>query len=91
MVKLSSYPFLYAEKTNKGQIKSQYKGATVMKPKVCLCKHVLEDTVSKAISEGANTVEQVKRQTGASAGACKGSRCLGKIHEMLQESKDSSK
>lgn len=58
-----------------------------MKPKVCLCKHVLEDTVEKAILKGANTVDKVKMQTGAGCGACKGSRCLGKIHEMVQRSK----
>lgn len=56
-----------------------------MKPKVCLCKHVLKDTVAKAIAEGADTVDKVKMQTGAGCGACKGERCHGKIHEMVRQ------
>lgn len=42
-----------------------------MSAKVCLCKHVLEDTVAKAIHEG----------------ACKEARCRHKIHERVPKSK----
>lgn len=58
-----------------------------MGTKVCLCKHVLEDTVAKAIQEGADTIDKVKMHTGAGRGACKGTRCHHKIHEMVQKSK----
>lgn len=58
-----------------------------MSTKVCLCKHVLEDTVAKAIHEGADTVDKVKMRTGAGQGACKGARCHHMIHERVQKSK----
>ena len=57
-----------------------------MSTKGCLCKHVLEDTVEKAIREGADTVDKVRRCTGAGSGACKGVRCQHIIHEMVQKS-----
>ena len=58
-----------------------------MSTKVCLCKHVLKDTVEKAIHEGADTIDKVRMRTGAGCGACKGARCHDKIHEMVQKSK----
>jgi len=58
-----------------------------MSTKVCLCKHVLKDTVEKAIREGADTIDQVRMRTGAGCGACKGTRCHDKIHEMVQNSR----
>lgn len=58
-----------------------------MSTKVCLCKHVLENTVEKAIHEGADTMDKVRMRTGAGYGACKGIRYHDKIHEMVQKSK----
>ncbi|MEG0013005.1 MAG: (2Fe-2S)-binding protein [Cellulosilyticaceae bacterium] len=50
---------------------------------ICLCKAVLETTVKEAIRQGALTTEKVKIRTGASDGACKGSRCKATIQKLI--------
>jgi NAD(P)H-nitrite reductase large subunit len=52
--------------------------------KVCLCKAIPRSTIKKAIKNGAITVEQVQKATGAGSGGCKGNRCTPKIEELLK-------
>jgi len=53
--------------------------------KVCLCKAISRATIKKAIQNGALTVEEVKKATGAGSGGCGGKRCTEKIEELLKE------
>lgn len=54
---------------------------------VCLCNKISEDTIVKAIKEGATTLEAVKEKTGATGGPCKGFRCKNKINELIEQYK----
>jgi NAD(P)H-nitrite reductase large subunit len=56
--------------------------------KVCVCRGISRASVKKAISDGAKTVEDVKRITGAGSGSCKGSRCSERIQCLLDQSGD---
>lgn len=51
--------------------------------KVCLCKGISRATMKKAIAGGADTVEKVRKATGAGSGSCGGRRCTPKIKELL--------
>ncbi|SHJ27014.1 BFD-like [2Fe-2S] binding domain-containing protein [Propionispora hippei DSM 15287] len=51
--------------------------------KVCLCKGISRATMKKAIAGGADTVEKVRKATGAGSGSCGGRRCTPKIEELL--------
>ena len=53
--------------------------------KVCLCKAIPRSTIKKAIQNGARTVEEVQKVTGAGTGGCKGNRCTPKIEEILKQ------
>jgi bacterioferritin-associated ferredoxin len=53
--------------------------------KVCVCRGVSRASIKKAISDGAKSVEDVKRVTGAGLGSCKGKRCTEKIQGLLDE------
>ena len=53
--------------------------------KVCLCKAIPRSTIKKAIQNGARTVEEVQKVTGAGSGGCKGHRCTPKIEELLKQ------
>ena len=53
--------------------------------KVCLCKGIPRSTMKKAIKNGANTVEAVRKVTGAGSGPCGGKRCTPKIEELLKQ------
>ncbi len=55
--------------------------------KVCLCRGITKHTIKQAILEGAKTVEDVKKQTGATGGGCGGKRCKDKIQQMIEELK----
>ena len=56
--------------------------------KVCLCKAIPKSKIKAAIKEGAKTVEEVRRVTGAGSGSCKGNRCTPKIEELLKQHED---
>jgi bacterioferritin-associated ferredoxin len=56
--------------------------------KVCVCRGISRASIKKAISDGAKTVEDVKRITGAGSGCCKGSRCTERIQRLLDQSGD---
>jgi NAD(P)H-nitrite reductase large subunit len=53
--------------------------------KVCLCKAIPRSTIKKAIQNGAKTLEEVQKITGAGTGGCKGHRCTPKIEELLRQ------
>lgn len=55
--------------------------------KVCLCKGISRATIKKAIINGANTIEEVRKATGAGTGSCGGKRCTHKIEQLLEELK----
>ncbi|WP_102401328.1 (2Fe-2S)-binding protein [Haloimpatiens massiliensis] len=56
--------------------------------KVCLCKAISRATIKKAIENGAKTVEEVKKATGATTGGCGGKRCTPKIQQLIDEYKN---
>ncbi|WP_196593212.1 (2Fe-2S)-binding protein [Pectinatus sottacetonis] len=58
--------------------------------RVCLCKVINRAAMKKAIAAGADTVEKVKRATGAGSGPCHGRRCTPKIEELLLAAKQQS-
>lgn len=53
--------------------------------KVCICKAISKSTMKKVISEGADTLEKVRKATTAGSGSCGGRRCTPKILELLGE------
>jgi NAD(P)H-nitrite reductase large subunit len=53
--------------------------------KVCLCKGIPRSTMKKVIKNGARTVEEVRKATGAGSGPCSGRRCTPKIEELLRQ------
>lgn len=53
--------------------------------KVCICKSISKGTILKAVKGGANTVEKVKKETGATTGACNGSRCVPVIEDIIKD------
>lgn len=55
--------------------------------KVCICKAIPRSTIKKAIRNGAQTVQEVQKATGAGSGGCCGRRCTPKIQELLEASK----
>ena len=54
---------------------------------IFLWKGIPEDTIIQDIKSGADTVEKVKEATGATTGYCHGSRCKGKIEELIAKYK----
>lgn len=54
---------------------------------VCLCKQVSKETIVEAIKNGATTLEAIKETTGASTGACHGTRCTETIKRLIEENK----
>jgi NAD(P)H-nitrite reductase large subunit len=59
--------------------------------KVCLCKGISRATIKKAILNGAVTVEEVRKATGAGSGSCGGRRCTPKIEQLLEEFKEAQR
>lgn len=53
--------------------------------KVCLCKAISRATIKKAIKNGAHTLQEVQKATGAGSGGCGGRRCTPKIEVLLEE------
>lgn len=51
--------------------------------KVCLCKAIPRSKMKEAIANGAKTVEDVQKATGAGSGSCCGRRCTPKIQDLL--------
>ncbi len=53
--------------------------------KVCICKGISRASIKKAIREGALTVDEVNKITGAGGGSCEGRRCREKILMLIDE------
>lgn len=51
----------------------------------CICKGVKLSRLIEAIKDGADSFEEVARQTGIGGGPCKGKRCGQKVKELLQK------
>ena len=52
--------------------------------KVCICKGIPRSTIKNAIRNGARTLAEVQKATGAGSGSCGGKRCTPKILELLE-------
>lgn len=55
--------------------------------KVCICRGITRATIKSCIKEGHDTLESIKKNTGAMDGGCKGNRCRSKIEEILLDLK----
>ncbi|WML37042.1 (2Fe-2S)-binding protein [Clostridium sp. OS1-26] len=55
--------------------------------KVCLCKGISRASIKKSILNGAKTIEEVRKATGAGSGSCCGRRCTPKIEQLLEDLK----
>lgn len=53
--------------------------------KVCVCKAISRATIKDIIVNGAHTVDDVAKITGACTGGCKGFRCRDKIQTLINE------
>ncbi len=60
------------------------KGEQFMSKNVCVCKHVSQESIQKALDRGTSTMTGVRIATGAGAGACQGKRCKEKIQSMIK-------
>lgn len=52
-------------------------------PAICLCNFVTQETIEKAIAEGAHTLAEIYDKTGAGTGPCGGS-CRPTLVKMIQ-------
>ncbi|MDF2905623.1 MAG: hypothetical protein K0R34_944 [Herbinix sp.] len=57
--------------------------------KVCICKGIPRSTMKNAIKNGAKTLAEVQKATGAGSGPCGGRRCTPKILELLESMTES--
>ena len=53
--------------------------------KTCTCKSISRATIKAAIANGADTVDEVSKKTGACTGSCKGFRCKSKVETLILE------
>lgn len=53
--------------------------------KVCICKGIPRSTIKKVIREGATSIQEVQKATGAGSGPCGGRRCTPKILGLLED------
>ncbi|MBH1939575.1 (2Fe-2S)-binding protein [Mobilitalea sibirica] len=56
--------------------------------KVCICKAISRATIKKAIQNGAQTLSEVQKATGAGSGPCGGRRCTPKIINLIKQYND---
>jgi bacterioferritin-associated ferredoxin len=55
--------------------------------KTCTCKLITRAKIKEAIKNGATSLEEVQKITGAGSGPCKGKNCSSRIKELLEQSK----
>ncbi len=60
------------------EIKNRFK-------KVCICRSISKGTMIDAVKNGARSVEDIRKKTGATTGNCKGTRCTPVIKEIIKE------
>lgn len=53
--------------------------------KVCTCKSIPRTKIKEAIKNGAHTVDEVSKITGACTGSCHGFRCKSKIQSLIED------
>lgn len=53
--------------------------------KVCTCKSITKHTIKKAIENGHDDLESVRKKTGAGSGYCKGKNCTEPIQILIDE------
>lgn len=58
--------------------------------KTCTCKLITRAKIKEAIKNGASTIEEVNKATGAGSGPCKGKNCSSKIDELLKQYKENT-
>ena len=54
--------------------------------KTCTCKLITRAKIKEAIKNGASSLEEVQKATGAGSGPCKGRNCSPRIKELLKQS-----
>jgi len=52
---------------------------------LCLCRDVTDDDVRRAVAEGYDEMETLKRFTGACTGPCQGKTCVESIRQLVAE------
>lgn len=52
---------------------------------LCFCRDVTAEDVMRAVAEGYDDMETLKRFTGAFTGPCQGKTCLDSIAQLLAE------
>lgn len=52
--------------------------------KTCPCRVVTRAAIKEAIANGADTLDKIRRATGAMSGSCRGRRCQSSIEELLE-------
>lgn len=55
--------------------------------KTCRCKLITRAKIKEAIKNGASTLDEVQKATGAGSGSCKGKNCSYMINELLKQYK----
>jgi bacterioferritin-associated ferredoxin len=56
--------------------------------KTCTCKLITRAKIKEVIKNGASTLEEVQKATGAGSGPCKGRNCFPRINELIEQSKE---
>jgi len=56
--------------------------------KTCTCKLITRAKIKEAIKNGASTIEEVQKATGAGSGPCKGKNCSPRISDLLRQSQE---
>lgn len=52
---------------------------------ICRCEEITEDCIKEAISEGASTIDGVKKRTRAGMGLCQGRTCRRIVARIIEE------
>lgn len=58
--------------------------------KTCRCKLITRAKIKEVIRNGASTLEEVQKATGAGSGACKGNNCSHLIKDLIEKSQESN-
>ena len=53
--------------------------------KICSCKDITEDEIVEAIKNGATSVEDIMKITGAGSGGCYGAKCTRMIELLIEK------
>ncbi len=52
---------------------------------ICICKGIRKKVFKELIADGKNSIEELRRATGAGSGPCGGRRCTPRLNEMLAD------